>query len=149
MSVAARYDIHRRTRLYSELVHAQWDSNRSLWICKFRDTQTKETFIREGAALISAVGTLDKPMIPKIPGADEFSGETFHSARWQHDVDFKDKKVVVLGNGASATQFITPLTEMVGPNGSVTQIVRSAHWWIKRVGPESALDFTAKPNRKE
>ena len=133
LSVADKYDIHRRTRLHSELIDAQWHPKKNIWICRFRDTQTTETFVREGSALISAVGTLDKPMIPKIPGAESFVGEVFHSARWQHKTDLHNKNVVVLGNGASATQFITPLTEMVGPKGSVTQIVRSAHWWIKRV----------------
>jgi cation diffusion facilitator CzcD-associated flavoprotein CzcO len=133
LSVADKYDIHRRTRLHSELIDARWHTKRNLWICCFRDTQTNETFVREGAALISAVGTLDKPMVPRIPGAESFRGEVFHSARWQHKTDFNNKNVVVLGNGASATQFIAPLTEMVGPKGSVTQIVRSAHWWIRRV----------------
>lgn len=133
LSVADKYDIHHRTRLYSELLEARWDNKRNVWICRFRDTQTKEIFVREGAALVSAVGTLDKPMIPKIQGAESFKGDIFHSARWQHQTEFKNKNVVVLGNGASATQFIAPLTEMVSPRGSVTQIVRSAHWWIKRV----------------
>ncbi|OBT54769.1 hypothetical protein VE04_03458, partial [Pseudogymnoascus sp. 24MN13] len=132
ISVADRYDIHRRTRLHSELIDARWDARKNLWICRFSDTQSGETFIREGAALVSAVGTLDKPMIPKISGAETFKGKVFHSARWQHKTEFANKNVVVLGNGASATQFIAPLTEMVGPKGSVTQIVRSAHWWIKR-----------------
>ncbi|KAH6696580.1 hypothetical protein BKA61DRAFT_531292 [Leptodontidium sp. MPI-SDFR-AT-0119] len=132
LSVADQYDVHRRTRLYSELLSAQWDVRRKLWICRFRDAQTNEIFVRECAALVSAVGTLDKPLIPQLDGQDTFKGKTFHSARWEHDTDFKNKNVVVLGNGASATQFITPLTTLVGPKGSVTQIVRSAHWWIKR-----------------
>lgn len=136
LSVADRYDINRRTRLHSELISAQWNSERNVWICKFRDTQTQEIFFREGAVLVSAVGTLDKLMIPKIEGQELFKGSAFHSARWEHDTDFKNKNVVVLRNGASATQFITPLPEMVGLKGSVTQIVRSAHWWIKRVCSE-------------
>ncbi|POR38731.1 Uncharacterized protein TPAR_01081 [Tolypocladium paradoxum] len=55
----------------------------------------------------------------------------FHSARWDDSVDFKNKNVVMLGNGASATQFVPELAREVGPRGKVTQLVRGSHWWTK------------------
>lgn len=89
--------------------------------------------MRTASVVVSAVGTLDRPYIPEIEGAADFQGKAFHSARWDYSVEFKNKNVVVLGNGASATQFIPELVKEVGPRGRVTQLVRSAHWWTKRV----------------
>lgn len=90
--------------------------------------------MRTAPVVVSAVGTLDRPYTPEIEGAADFQGKRFHSARWDHSVKFKNKSVVVLGNGASATQFVPELVNEVAPRGKVTQLVRSAHWWTKRVG---------------
>lgn len=90
--------------------------------------------MRTAPVVVSAIGTLDRPYIPEIEGAADFQGKAFHSARWDHSVEFKNKNVVVLGNGASATQFVPELVNEVAPRGKVVQLVRSAHWWTKRVG---------------
>lgn len=90
--------------------------------------------MRTASVVVSAVGTLDRPYIPQIEGAADFQGKAFHSARWDHSVEFRNQNVVVLGNGASATQFVPELVNEVAPRGKVTQLVRSAHWWTKRVG---------------
>lgn len=90
--------------------------------------------MRTAPVVVSAIGTLDRPYIPDIEGSAEFLGKMFHSARWDHTAEFKNKNVVILGNGASATQFVPELVKEVAPSGKVTQLVKSAHWWTKRVG---------------
>lgn len=110
-----------------------WNQSRSVWECTFQDTVTGDVSVREAAVVISAVGTLDRPSIPEIAGAALFKGAAFHSARWDSSVKMEGKKVVVMGNGASATQFVPQLVKEVGPKGQVTQLVKGAHWWIKRV----------------
>ena len=52
------------------------------------------------------MGPLTEPKIPDVPGLDDFEGETFHSARWNHDYDLKGKRVAAIGTGASAIQFV-------------------------------------------
>jgi cation diffusion facilitator CzcD-associated flavoprotein CzcO len=111
----------------------EWIAQRSVWECTFKSEITGEIFTREADIVVSAVGTLDRPSTPQISGMERFRGGAFHSARWNADVDLENKNVVVLGNGASATQFVPRLVQQVGTKGSVTQIVRSAHWWTKRV----------------
>lgn len=49
--------------------------------------------------VVSAVGQLNMPKYPKIPGMDDFSGKVMHSARWDHSVDLRGKRVAVIGNG--------------------------------------------------
>lgn len=118
-----------------------WDEVRQLWLCTFEDTVTGEIFKREAPVVISAIGTLDRPNIPEIEGASDFRGKIFHSARWDHEVNFKNKNVAVLGNGASATQFVPELVKKVVPGGKVTQFVKSAHWWTERVSYSLAKPF--------
>ncbi|VUC29965.1 unnamed protein product [Clonostachys rosea] len=135
-SVAEKYDILPHCRFDSMCLSMKWDSLQSIWICTFQDTQTGKIFIDKASAVVSAVGTLDRPYITEIEGSQTFSGKIFHSAQWDDSVDVKNKNVVVLGNGASATQFVPVLVDDVAPKGKVTQLVRSAHWWTKRGNPK-------------
>ena len=63
--------------------------------------------------LVSAVGQLNEPRYPDIPGTDSFAGPAFHSARWRHDVDLAGKRVAVIGTGASAFQFVPEIAPQV------------------------------------
>jgi cation diffusion facilitator CzcD-associated flavoprotein CzcO len=56
--------------------------------------------------LVVGSGPLTEPKIPDIPGLDSFKGVTMHSARWDHDVDLKGKRVASIGTGASAIQYV-------------------------------------------
>lgn len=56
--------------------------------------------------VVPAVGQLSAPSIPAIPGAEAFTGPSWHSANWRHDVPLAGKKVAVIGSGASAIQFV-------------------------------------------
>ena len=63
--------------------------------------------------MISAVGQLNRPLLPDIKGRDSFAGPSFHSARWDHSVDLRGKRVAVIGTGASAVQFIPEIADDV------------------------------------
>lgn len=56
--------------------------------------------------LLSGMGPLAEPSIPQLPGIEQFEGEVFHSAQWNHDLDLSGRKVAVIGTGASAIQFV-------------------------------------------
>ncbi len=63
--------------------------------------------------LICGTGQLNRPRIPALPGAETFRGASFHSARWDTSFDPRGKRVVVIGNGASAAQFVPELVPHV------------------------------------
>ncbi|KAM0554931.1 hypothetical protein ACHAPJ_006667 [Fusarium lateritium] len=146
MSVAEKYHIIPHCQFNTMCLDMTWDSARMLWTCTLENTRTGEQFVREAPIVVSAIGTLDRPSIPNIEGVDSFQGKMFHSARWDDSIEIKNKNIVVLGNGASATQFVPELVKQVAPKGKVTQLVRSAHWWTKRGNPtySSAFKFTMK-----
>lgn len=79
--------------------------------------------------LVSAVGQLNVPKYPDIKGVDSFQGKKMHSARWDWDYDLRDKKIGIIGNGATAAQII-PEVAKVCKNLTVFQ--RTPNWVIPR-----------------
>ncbi len=80
---------------------AAYDESTRTWTVDCENGESRECDI-----LISAVGQLNRPSIPQFETADAFTGESFHSARWNHDVELTGKRVAVIGTGASAIQFV-------------------------------------------
>ncbi len=68
----------------------------------------------EADVVVNALGQLSNPVVPDLPGLDSFAGPAFHSARWRHDVDLTGKRVLVVGTGASAIQFVPGIVDRVG-----------------------------------
>jgi cation diffusion facilitator CzcD-associated flavoprotein CzcO len=60
-----------------------------------------------------AAGGLSKPSFPDIPGLSTYEGTTFHSAAWDHSFDLTNKRVAVIGTGASAIQIIPAIQPKV------------------------------------
>ena len=54
--------------------------------------------------LVSGCGALRKPNIPDMEGLNKFKGKLFHSAEWDLDYDYKNKKVAIIGSAATAVQ---------------------------------------------
>ncbi len=77
--------------------------------------------------VVSAVGQLSHPVIPSVSGT--FDGPAFHSAEWRHDVDLSDKRVAVVGTGASAIQFVPGIVDRVA---AMTVFQRSAPYVIAK-----------------
>lgn len=121
---ATKYGIRPRIRFRTEVVSATWDDDTALWSVRTRDAQGIEE-TRQYNAIVSGVGQLNRPKLPEIPGRDSFSGPAFHSARWNHDVDLKGKRVAVVGSGASALQLVP---EVAKEAAELFVMQRSAAW---------------------
>src|SRR5947207_292042 len=121
---ARKYDALRHTRFGSEVAGARWDDDAAAW--RIRTASGAET---TADVLVSAVGQLNRPAIPPIPGLERFRGERFHSARWNHAYDLAGKRVAVIGNAASAIQFIPQIAPRVA---HLTIFQRSANWMLPR-----------------
>ncbi|MGA9715151.1 MAG: NAD(P)/FAD-dependent oxidoreductase [Aeromicrobium sp.] len=107
-----------------EVTGATWDEDRQRWTV---NTASGETY--ECRVLVAGVGGLHIPNIPEITGADTFAGPIFHSARWDHSVDLTGKKVVVIGTGASAIQFVPIVAEQVS---QLTVFQRTPPWVLPK-----------------
>lgn len=97
---ARRHGLEPHLRFGREVTDARFDASRRAWTLRFADGSS-----HEAAYLVTAVGQLHRPRIPALPGRERFAGRAFHSAQWDHDYDFRDRRVAVIGTGASAVQF--------------------------------------------
>jgi len=62
--------------------------------------------------VVAGMGGLHRPLLPQIQGLGDFSGPSFHSAQWRHDIDLRGKRVAVIGTGASAIQFVPEISKV-------------------------------------
>ncbi len=83
------------------------------------------TEVLDARAVISAVGALNTPRLPDIPGMDDFQGPSFHSARWDHSVEYEGKKFALVGAGASGFQIAPTIADDVE---QLTVYQRTAQW---------------------
>lgn len=122
---AGRYGVRSRIRFGSEVIAARWDDASALWTLRIRSQGREETCTAN--ALVSAVGQLNRPRLPDIPGRESFAGPAFHSAEWQHAHDLTGRRVAVIGTGASAFQ-LAPEVARVASRLVVFQ--RSPPWMV-------------------
>jgi cation diffusion facilitator CzcD-associated flavoprotein CzcO len=95
------------------------------------DTRHWDVTLEDGSRfrtrfLITAIGPLSAPTMPRIEGVDTFKGKSFHTARWPHEpVDFTGKRVAVIGTGATGVQTIQTIAKDVG---HLTVFQRTPNW---------------------
>lgn len=101
----------------------------------------RKEVVRAGV-VVSAVGALVEPRgwPAGVSGREQFEGRVFHSARWEEDVEFEGKDVVVVGTGCSAAQFVPKLVQEMGAR-RVTQVMRSPPWVVPRAEPPGGEEW--------
>lgn len=87
--------------------------------------------------LISGQGVLVHPSWPSIPGLKDFQGHTTHSASWDHDYDYSNKRIAVIGNGSSGIQIVPQMAKLDGTE--VMNFIRSPAWVYYRLPPSRHL----------
>ncbi|WP_222594953.1 flavin-containing monooxygenase [Nocardia ninae] len=120
---ANEHGLTEHIRFATDVREMAWDDREMVWQLTTRDPDGNET-VRHNA-VISAVGQLNRPRLPDIPGRDEFAGPAFHSATWDHSVDLTGARVAVIGTGASAYQLVPALA---GTPAEITVFQRNPPW---------------------
>ncbi|KAG6902861.1 hypothetical protein C0995_010746 [Termitomyces sp. Mi166 len=123
--LSKKYSLTPHIKFGTVVIKAVWDSNASCYHITFEDVETWTQSITSAEILVSALGVLEIPRSPDIPGLYDFEGTIFHSARWV-DMKLDGKCVAVIGNGASATQFLPIIAKT--PNIRITQFCRTPNW---------------------
>lgn len=125
-TVAGKAGLGERIEFGSRLVRAEWDEAAGEWAATTRTRDGAEQ-TRRFNAVVSATGQLDIPHIPEFPGRDSFTGIAMHSQNWDESVDWRGKRVAVIGTGASAYQIVPAI---VGEVESMVVFQRSAPWML-------------------
>ncbi|GAA5160343.1 NAD(P)/FAD-dependent oxidoreductase [Pseudonocardia eucalypti] len=131
---ANKHNLRRHIHFGLEVTGARWDAGAARWLVRVH------TGVEYRARyLVAGVGALHIPNIPALPGIERFEGETFHSARWNHEYPLAGKRVAVIGTGASAIQFVP---EIAGRVAGLTLFQRSAPWVLPR--PDHAVPLPVR-----
>ncbi len=122
--VMDKYGVEEHCRFDTEVTGATFDDVTGRWTV---DVKAKDGSVDQldAFAVISAVGALNQPHLPDIPGMDDFEGPWFHSARWPDDVDVRGKRFALVGAGASGFQIAPTVADDVD---AVTVFQRTAQW---------------------
>ncbi|AEF42363.1 flavin-containing monooxygenase [Hoyosella subflava] len=107
-AVAEKHDLKSYTHFGRTFTGAAWDDTTQRWTVR-----TAEGVSYEAQYLVSGIGGLHIPSVPRFQGDDTFRGERFHSAQWNHEIDLRGKRVAVIGTGASAIQFVPEIVDQV------------------------------------
>ncbi len=95
--LATKHNLYTNTHFGKVVDGAVWDETEQRWHVRTKDG---EEYIAQ--FLVSGVGALHIPNVPKLNEIEKVAGTTFHSAQWNRDYDLSGKKVAVIGTGASA-----------------------------------------------
>lgn len=104
-----------------------WDAERGAW--RLDVTRDGKHEVLTSDVLVVAVGSLNRPKIPEIPGMEKFQGETFHTARWRDDLSIEGKRVALVGSGSSGVQVARSIAKAAA---ELSVFVRSPHWMRPR-----------------
>ena len=119
--VADKFDLRRDIQFRSQVTAAIWSEDTRSWTITLQDGSSFRARF-----LITAIGPLSAPTLPRIEGVDSFKGQSFHTARWPHEpVDFTGKRVAVIGTGATGVQTIQTIA---GSVGHLTVFQRTPNW---------------------
>src|SRR3954468_7859517 len=132
--VVEDFGVAPKVRLNCEVTEASWDEDLQRWRL---DTSQGEIRAR---VLVSGTGPLVEPKLPDFPGLDDFEGPAFHSARWDHSVDLRGRRVASVGTGASALQYVPSSA----PESAKLYVIQRTPPWVM---PHSARPISAWERR--
>lgn len=121
--VAERAGVLDRFRFGVTVQDAAWDDTDRVWRVTTSAGDLTARF------LVSGAGGLSEPKLPDIEGIEDFRGDLFHSARWDHDIDLAGKRVAIIGTGASAIQIVPEVAKVAG---RLDVYQRTAPWVMPR-----------------
>jgi cation diffusion facilitator CzcD-associated flavoprotein CzcO len=133
---ADRFGVTPHVRTGTAITDAEWDERNHRWQLR---SDAGETFTAD--VLVTALGMLNVPFVPEIPGAERFRGRMFHSSRWDHSKPLAGERVASIGTGASAVQYVPAIADEVE---ALTVFQRTPIW----VAPRFEQEFTPDQQRR-
>ncbi len=106
--MAEKLDFYDRCLFHTTVERTEWDEQSGRW------TVSTDRGDRMAARhVVLANGSLTTPKLARIDGMETFAGASFHTSRWDYNVDLTGKRVGIIGTGASAVQAVPELAKVV------------------------------------
>jgi 4-hydroxyacetophenone monooxygenase len=130
--VADFFDLRKDMVFETEVKSLTWDEATSQWEIVTSDKDGEK--VQHANAVMTSVGFLNRPRLPDIEGRETFAGEAWHTVEWPDDAVIKDKRVAVIGTGATGYQTVP---EMALEASHVTVFQRTPQWVFPAPGYRS------------
>lgn len=132
-----------KIRYQHKIVNASWSSDDALWHVTAQRGDTGETVQLTTNFLFACSGyyRYDSGYLPDFQGIKDFEGDVIHPQFWPEDFDFTDKKVVVIGSGATAITLVPSLSPKAG---HVTMLQRSPTYMVTLPKVDPIANFLRK-----
>ena len=103
--------IDRHIRFHHKVLDANWSSVDRQWVVRVHRSDTGEEIVLRASWLFAAAGyyRYDEGFTPTFEGAERFHGPIVHPQHWPQDLDYRDKRVIVIGSGATAVTLVPAL----------------------------------------
>ena len=116
IGITHKYQLYMHIRFNTAVEEAKRDEATNTWKTRIqrlgnKDAEFGKEYSITSNFLVLGVGQLNIPKYPDIKGLDSFRGKVMHSARWDWDYDISDKRIGVIGNGATAALFVPEVTK--------------------------------------
>lgn len=122
--VLEKNQLPEKIRLNTQVKSIVWNEQEHYWQIA---TENGEMF--QAQFVINASGPLSNPFIPEFRGREKFNGVWFHTNNWNHEFNYNNKRVAIIGSGASAAQIIPAIVDDVE---QLHIFQRTPHWVLPR-----------------
>jgi len=126
---ATEYDLEQHIKFDHKVIAASWSSAEALWTVTIRQGGDTREMTCRFLFMCSGYYNYEAGYTPGFEGMDDFQGEIAHPQKWSPDIDYADKKVIIIGSGATA---VTLVPEMAKEAAHVTMLQRSPTYVLSR-----------------
>ncbi len=127
---AAKHGIDKHIRFNQKVVGADWSSAENRWTVRIESDGVERTISSSFLLVCTGYYNYDQGYSPEFPGSENFNGPIIHPQHWPEDLDYADKKVVVIGSGATSVTLIPALVDSGA--GHVTMLQRSPTYIVSQ-----------------
>ena len=128
------YNLREKISFNQKVISSNWASDKSLWELKVLSNGDEISMTCNFLFLCGGYYSYDKPFMPKFPNQEEFQGKLIHPQFWDESLDYTNKKVVVIGSGATAITLVPAIAKKAE---HVTMLQRSPSYVISGPGEDS------------
>ncbi len=108
---ASEFGIDKKIRYKHRVCSASWSSETGLWTVDVQDEETVKQMTCNFLFMCTGYYDYDKGYTPEFPGIENFTGQVIHPQKWQDEFDYTNKRVVIIGSGATAVTLVPTLAQ--------------------------------------
>jgi len=135
------FNLREKISFNQKVISSNWSSDKSIWELKVLSNGNETHMTCNFLFLCGGYYSYDKPFMPKFLNQEEFQGKLIHPQFWDESMDYSNKKVIVIGSGATAITLVPAIAQKAE---HVTMLQRSPSYVVSGPGEDSWSHFLNK-----